>query len=83
MVVLNKLLGEQLRMSNMNIEEILSVLESKDARFDSNSFSTVTIPFPVTPQEYLAFAEEDLKDLPPRGLRSHADTGRKSARNLV
>ena len=51
----------------MTIDEILTVLESKDVRFDSNSFSTVPVSFPVSPQEYLSFAEEDLKDLPPRG----------------
>lgn len=54
-------------MDNMTIEEILAVLESEDTRFDSNNFETVPIPFPISSQEYLSFAKEDLKDSPPRG----------------
>ena len=54
-------------MNQKTIDEILIVLESDSSGFDSNTFTTVPISFPVSPQEYLAFAEEDLKDPPPRG----------------
>ena len=60
------------------IDQILSVLESEQARFDSNSYSTVPIPFPVSPQEYLAFAEADLKDPPPRGTVNALSNAKRS-----
>jgi hypothetical protein len=61
-----------------SIEEILSVLESKDARFDSNTYSNISIPFPVSPQEYLTFAEADLKDPPPRGTVNALSNAKRS-----
>ncbi len=39
------------------IDEILAVFESDAARFDSHQYSNVPVPFPVSPREYLAFAE--------------------------
>ncbi len=54
-------------MNKTPLDEILAVLESNNTRFDSSSFLTVPIPFPIPPNEYLSFAEEDLKDEAPRG----------------
>jgi hypothetical protein len=65
-------------MEQTTIEEILNVLESENAVFDSNSYSSVPIPFPVSPREYLAFAEADLKDPPPRGAVNALSNAKRS-----
>lgn len=62
----------------MTIDEILQVLESKSAYFDSNGHETVQVPFPIKPEEYLYFAETDIEESSTRGLVNALSNAKRS-----
>lgn len=62
----------------MTVDEILQVLESESAYFDSNSQETVQVSFPIKPEEYLRFAETDVKESSTRGLVNALSNAKRS-----
>jgi hypothetical protein len=62
----------------MTIDEMLKVIESTSSYFDSNSYDSVEVPFPISSAEYLKFAEEDLKEDSERGRVNALSNAKRS-----
>ncbi len=51
----------------LTLDQILAIIESPESTFWSNGYDSVEVPFPISSDTYLKFAEEDLKDNSERG----------------
>jgi hypothetical protein len=64
--------------SQMSIDQMLQIIESPSSCFLSNSYDSVEVPFPISPGDYLSFAQEDLKDNSERGRVNALSNAKRS-----